>query len=216
MISHHPDIEILMDYGTGSLSEGLALVVATHVAMCPDCFAQLRFIEACGAVLLDGVAASSMSDTALKDVLQRLDTPPDPELTPEILGADAGADIYLPAPLRRYLTGSLADLGWRPVGSLFEEHRLSLADKMAITALCKIPAATQIPTHDHPGPEYSIVLAGSYQDGDRNYRRGDFSAMDADCQHWPVVSADEPCLCLVTLTADNGKMVESLDSILGV
>jgi putative transcriptional regulator len=200
MILHHPDEEILLDYAVGNLSEGLALVVATHVCLCSDCSAHVRLIETCGAALLDDVPEDSVDEHVLKGILERLDAG-EPVPRQPITHLDAETEALLPGPLRRYMTKNLVDLDWRAAGRLFEEYRLPLARKDVRAGLYRLPAASLVPKHTHRGQEYTVVLAGAYRDGRNNFRRGDFSAMDASHQHQPVVAPEGPCICLVALDA---------------
>lgn len=199
MIMHHPGEEILLDYGAGSLSEALALVVATHVSICSICSAHLHLIERCGAALLEG-AAGDLSEHALEDILQRLDTS-GPIVPQQVTRLDKETEALLPGPLRRYVTKSLVDLDWRRVGRMFEEYRLRLARSDIKAALYRLSPGSLVPKHSHRGQEYTLVLAGGFMDGDKTFARGDFSAMDPSNIHQPIVEPDEPCLCLVALDA---------------
>lgn len=40
------------------------------------------------------------------------------------------------------------------------------------------------------------MLSGGYRDGDAQFARGDFSALDVADTHQPIVDDDGPCLCL--------------------
>ena len=199
MIVHHPSEEILLDYGAGALSEALALVVATHASMCSLCSARVREIEACGAALIDDVPGEDMSETALEDVLRRLDI--SEPIVRQQRTVDSETEALLPGPLNRYVAKNFVDLSWRRVGRLFDEHRLHLARSDIKGALYRIPAGSLMPKHSHRGQEYTVVLAGGYRDAEKLYGRGDFSAMDANESHQPVVESDAPCICLVALDA---------------
>jgi putative transcriptional regulator len=75
MINHHPPFEMLFDYATGMLAEGVALAVATHAAMCPACRSAVEQLEAVGGVLLEEIEPEPVGEDLLAAVLARLDEP---------------------------------------------------------------------------------------------------------------------------------------------
>ena len=54
-IVHHPDDATLMSFAAGSLTEALAAVVATHIAMCPRCARELELLELVGTALIESM-----------------------------------------------------------------------------------------------------------------------------------------------------------------
>lgn len=202
MIMHHPEEEFLLDYATGSLGEGPALVVAAHAAMCAACREQVAVMEAIGGALLDHLAGEALPDTLLGETLAMLDAPRAPQAAPakpDLGGADA-----LPEPLWRYIGRGLAHLAWRRVGGLVaagEEARLPVPAQNVKVALMRLKAGSLMPKHSHRGNEYTLVLAGGFSDAGSQYGPGDFVARDATHTHQPVVDEDGECLCLVVLDA---------------
>jgi putative transcriptional regulator len=47
----------------------------------------------------------------------------------------------------------------------------------------------------------TLVLAGGFSDGNRQYQRGDFSFCDGQDDHSPVADDDGECLCLTVTDA---------------
>ncbi len=45
MPHHHPGEDLLWDYAKGGLAEPLAVVVATHMALCPLCRTEVSRLE---------------------------------------------------------------------------------------------------------------------------------------------------------------------------
>ena len=79
-IQHHPSDETLAAFAAGTLDEARALVVATHVALCPHCRGAVQMMEAVGGALIKTIAPAAMSDGALADALADADAQ-----TPELL-----------------------------------------------------------------------------------------------------------------------------------
>ena len=52
-ITHHPDISTLMCCAAGSQPEAFAAVVASHLALCPECRAEVRHMQEIGVALFD-------------------------------------------------------------------------------------------------------------------------------------------------------------------
>lgn len=198
MIRHHPSPELLLDYATGALDEAVALAVAGHVSLCPACRAGVRGLEAVGGALLESVTPVAVSDRLRARTLAALDAREERTTAapvPEI------RDVVLPAPIRERLDRPLRELPWKRVGHFYEEYVLPVDVEGRRVSLLRIPPGRVMPEHDHRGHEYTLVLAGSYSDGEGVYRRGDFDAKESGHTHRPVAGDGEPCLCLVVLDA---------------
>ena len=108
MPSFHPPEETLLDYAAGNSPEAVSLVVATHLALCPKCRAQVSDYEAVGGSLIDSVAPVAVGENALSAVLNRLEDAPVVSLP----RADVpSADLRVPQPLRDYAGGDLDSSG---------------------------------------------------------------------------------------------------------
>src|SRR5207245_3768 len=65
MAHAHPDDSLLIEYAAGSLDEATALLVATHLALCPDCRRPVRRAEAVGGALLESAPSEPLASDAL-------------------------------------------------------------------------------------------------------------------------------------------------------
>ncbi len=200
MTGHHPDVALILDYAAGNLAEGVALIVATHISLCPICTRHLAEITAIGGVLLNEEAPVACSEASLAAVLDRLDMPEIAHATATTSRESANVAL-LPPPLRRYVSGPLNQVPWRRVGRLFEEFRLPLASGAFKASLYRLPPGLVMPKHGHRGEEYSLVLAGGFRDGESHFTRGDFAAKAESDRHQPLVDTDGPCLSLVVQDA---------------
>jgi putative transcriptional regulator len=212
MINHHPPFEILLDYATGTLTEGVALAVATHAAMCPACRSVVEQMEAVGGGLLEEIEPEPVGEDLLAVVLDKLDEP-EGRPTSASDALDEATRELIPRPLQGYLGRSLRDLAWRSVGRMFQEVRLPVASKGVRVSLMRLGPGSPMPKHGHRGHEYTVVLAGGYKDAGKQFARGDFDFKETTDLHQPVADEDGECIGLVVrdapvrLTGAVGRLV---------
>ena len=156
--SHHPSEARLLDYASGALPEPPALLVATHLALCPACRRAVAELEAVGGALLDLAPPAPLADGRLERTLARLDEqapwrPPAP--------AARRAATSLPQPLRGYLGDSLDCLPWRRLGPIAEVRLLPDFPGFT-TRLLWARAGAAVPAHTHHGSELTLVLRGGF------------------------------------------------------
>lgn len=199
-IIHHPGDDLLVAYAAGSLDEGLSLMVATHLALCPDCRSKVAAAEAMGGALVDDMAPAPLADDALDALLARLDEPePAPLPLPRRPTHDARTRTVVPEPLRSYLSASLDSLPWRSMGPFVRSVELPVSGAKA--RLFRIKPGAAMPQHSHTGMEYTLVLAGGFSDEIGSFARGDVACADETLLHQPVADPGEPCLCLAVTDA---------------
>ncbi len=222
-IYHHPSDDILAAYAAGTTDEATALVIATHMALCPACRRAVAGLEAVGGVLMDETAAVPLAAQSWQAVEARISSaaaaPRQIERRgPSIKGPaidSGGFDSRIPRPLRDYLDARVERLGWRRVGP--GVRRVPLAVGPGATArLLEIAPGTELPRHGHSAAEFTLVLAGGYADEGGHYVRGDLEEASVDDVHRPRVDLGEPCLCLVVtagplrLTGLVGRLLQPL------
>ncbi len=199
MISHHPPFEMIVDYATGALPAGVALVAATHAAMCPECRSAVEQLETLGGILVGDMEAEPLEGKLLTSVMDKLDEPEVPA-SANTRTLDAATRKLIPPPLRRYVTRSLKDLNWRSIAGVMKEARLAVRTRGVTVSLMHLPPG-RAPKHGHYGHEYSLVLAGGYKDAGQQFLPGDFSMKDSGDVHQQVIDPDGGCICLVALDA---------------
>ncbi|MDJ0942264.1 MAG: ChrR family anti-sigma-E factor [Kiloniellales bacterium] len=199
MPHHHPSEEMLLSYAAGSMNEPLALLVATHLALCPQCRQEVAAYEMLGGDELDGQALAMLNSDSLVQVLDRLDTPEAPPSTPPPLPA-TNEDLRLPRPLRDYVAGSLESIDWHQRGGIAEASLLPESTDFK-TRLMRIRPKTAIPEHSHHGSEYTLVLTGGFSDHTGHFLRGDVAIADPAVQHRPIADPGEDCVCLAVTDA---------------
>jgi putative transcriptional regulator len=194
-IQHHPDDELLVGYASGELAEAWSVLIATHTALCPTCRNKVRAAEAVGGALVAEAEPVEMTADALEATLARAVTPETrPERAPVELSH--GARPVLPQPLRDYAGGDLESLRWKRLGR-GAYHIPLVSGRGAPTArLIRIPGGNPVPEHGHNGLELTMVLQGSFMDGDIEFSAGDVETADSDLEHQPVATAGQDCICL--------------------
>jgi len=193
-LNHHPSDALLIAYGAGSLSEGLSLAVASHLALCPQCRAAARRIDQIGGSLLDAEPGLALADDALSRTLARLGPVPPAPPAQQIRVASG-----LPAPLAPYIG---AEIRWQSLApGVRRVELLRRTSRGGAAQLLRIAPGTALPHHGHGGLELTLVLSGSFADETGRYGPGDIAELDQDTKHQPVSDTHEDCICLIATDA---------------
>ena len=197
MARFHPTDEHLMAYAGGALDEARGLLVATHLALCPDCRGAVGRFEAVGGDLIDQAPMAPLGRDALARMMARLDepAPPAPARRP------IPGDPLLPEPLRGRLGVRLADLRWRRRIGMLAEVELPIAGA-GTAKLLRIGAGGAMPRHTHTDEELTLVLSGGFTDDAGHYLRGDVALGDPGITHRPVADPGEDCICLAVVVGE--------------
>ena len=197
--AHHPVEDQLASYAAGGMAEAPALVIATHLALCPLCRRQVADFEALGGALLADLAEEPPAAGSLTQTLAKLDGVSREKPKPAAKVVPAGArPAVVPQPLRDYMDRALAEKsGWRR--AMPGLRTLKLKAEGAKVWLMEIEPGRVIPHHGHSGSEMVQVLTGGYHDGAAAYGPGDLHLSGPETIHEPVADPGDPCLCLVTV-----------------
>jgi putative transcriptional regulator len=210
-INHHLDEATLFSYVAGSLSQGMALVVASHISICDSCRDRVFETEAIGGALLnemvsdnssDGSASVKVDETALEQVLACLDQE-EPTISLDSSLSDGESDACspgntgeVPAPLSDYIGGSLDAVQWKRLSPGFYYFDV-FKEQRGICRLLKVAPGKSILPHGHHGNELTLLLRGSYADEVGRFAQGDVADLDDQIEHQPLVDGNEDCICLV-------------------
>lgn len=186
MPQSHPDEALLIEYANGSLDEAKALLVATHMALCPGCREAVAAGEAVSATLAFEDAAGEVGP--VPDVAGI--TVERPSLV------DPRSPLLVPEPLRGYLGAPIDGLAWVPVLRGMREYPLPEFAGRSSVRLLAIEPGRRMPQHTHEGLELTLVLQGSFSDTSGRYARGDVATADGSINHQPHAGEGELCLCL--------------------
>lgn len=217
MIRHHPEDELLLALGAGTLDTGAKVVVSAHAEHCPQCRARLRGFEALGGAVLETLDPAALAPEAWARTLARIDAPLPPPTPPTPPRVEAHLPDGLPWP--RALDGCAVS-PWRSLGPGRRWSRITAPhDRQANLFLLRIAAGLPMPWHRHSGVEMTQVLYGAFDDGRAVFGHGDFDLADADVHHQPVVLAERECVCLATLQGKvlfDGAIARVLGALIGL
>ena len=151
-IRHHPDDATLVAYAAGAVTEGISLVVAAHLDLCPQCRARVRDATDLGGTLLAGLDPAPLGEGALAAALARIgggpDAQPDPVQRPRPRSVGG-----LPATLAPWLPTGLDGVSWRALVPGIKHFRFPGVDSGGGTVrLLAIAPGTALPHHGHGGP----------------------------------------------------------------
>lgn len=200
-VTHHLGGEWIMAYASGALSEGEAVLVASHLSFLPDARKHIAVAEAMGGALIECLAPSPMETVALADALARIDgmhdAPHDPRpFRPSASASQPGGGHGLPAPLHQWMGGDLDALDWNFLGPGMRKATLwGDTDGQRLTMLRARPGA-RIPRHDHSGTELVLVLRGHFFDERGIFRPGDVNERHVNEAHAVTIGRGEECMCL--------------------
>lgn len=208
---YHPSEARLLDYAAGSMPEPVALLVATHLALCPKCRQESKQLDGIGGALIEELEPVALTEDGLARMLARLERDDEDAVDDRPVRA-RGGDPSLPEPLRGYVGETLAALPWRRLGPI---GQVSLLPEFTgvTTRLLSIRAGATMPSHTHDGSELTLVLRGGFCDASGHYMRGDVAEADSEVDHRPVADEGEDCLCLAVtdaplrLTGKLGRLV---------
>lgn len=191
MITHHPGEELLIAYAAGASDEAVSLIVATHLALCPNCRQTVSYAESTGGTLLDDLPPDPLPDAALDSVLARLDEV-DPQVAPSTVMRNG---FRAPEPLRSYLGGDLDGVRWINLSGGISYHPILKSSRSAAQLVRSAPGYG-VSLHTHKGEEFSLVLTGGYTDPTGHYLRGDVQTGTPELTHHPIADEGEYCIIL--------------------
>ncbi|WP_428033792.1 ChrR family anti-sigma-E factor [Amphritea sp.] len=196
-INHHLDDATLVSYSAGALSQGMALVVASHLSICPQCRERAGISDAVGGALLESLEAESVADDMLASLLAQFDNLPASPATPVVT---IMADPELPAPLAEYIHCPLDQLEWKRIVPGVAYYDMPWEGR-GVSRLLKIAPGKAMLAHTHNGNELTMVLRGSFSDEVGRFCRGDVADLDDQIEHQPLVDSEEDCICLIATDA---------------
>lgn len=189
-IAHHPPDDLLLGYASGAADEATALVLATHLALCPACRRTVAQAEAIGGMLLEDAGETPVASGAMRSVLSRLDEPATPER------AARSSSSIVPQPLLSYIGADFEAVAWKKISRGVFYAPLFRRGSAQAYLLRSAPGRGVGSRHTHYGEELTLCLTGGYSDETGRYARGDLQCATPDLLHETVADAGEDCITL--------------------
>jgi len=200
-IGHHPAEDMLWDYYRGALKPGLALVVRSHLDLCPHCRGDIALFDAVGSAMLDEVEGVAMADNALALALARIERPETPAAAPIKASRKAPAFLDGVALPQALAEARIHGRHWVAPGVWLARVDVANGRDRSPTYLLRVPPGMAMPVHTHRGRETTLVLKGRFNDDKGEYGVGDFACCADDDCHSPAVAIDGDCICLIAQEA---------------
>ena len=188
-----------LDHAAGAaMTPGQDVLLQAHLELSPAAREQAAAITRIGGAMLesidepsdaglsfdiDDIFARDAGEAAASDV-----TAPETKGTP--------LPDYLPDAVRAFMAASDIRLRWEFLGPGLEKAMLWRGGDDERLWLLRARPGVAIPHHGHRGSELTLVLKGSFYDGDQRYQRGDVEEADPGVEHDIRIGDESECICL--------------------
>ena len=181
-----------MDYAAGTLkSEGEDVLLAANVELSSEARGRVDELEKIGAALLmmapenEPLPFSADDLLAAEGALATASSAPAPQ-----------QDAYVPQALSDFLQRINKNIRWEFLGPGLNKAMLWTGPSGEKLWLLKAQPGVAIPHHGHNGSELTLVLKGSFWDGEQQYRPGDVEYADEEAEHDIRIDEGGECICL--------------------
>jgi putative transcriptional regulator len=183
-----------LDYASGTLdSEAHNVLIGSHVELSGDARDRVAVLERIGGALMETANGTPRLAFTADDVLARAGDIPDEPL-PEPAN-DVRDGVPVPRALGRYLDRTGTPVRWSFLGPGLRKAILWRGEAGTLWLLRARPGVS-IPHHGHSGSELTLVLKGSFWDGDQQYLPGDLEEADPQVEHDIRIDEAGECVCL--------------------
>ena len=185
--------EWLLSYAAGSLTPARSLMIAAHSSYNDQVQEKIADAETIGGALLAEASPTAVDGAVLDQLLDRLDTLPQPVIEQPVV---KHGDLVPPA-LAGHVGADLDALKWRFMGPGMSYVRLWDGPNDERLWLLRADAGVAVPDHGHTGDEWTLLLKGSYRTELGHYQVGDMDVANDEIEHQPIVDDGGECICLV-------------------
>jgi len=190
--SHFSD-GLLRGFAVGTATEGARLAVACHMAFCAACREGTATHEATLDALPKPAAPPQLRARLMADLAALPAPAPVPAPPPAV---PLPADLAQLPPALSNLLRSRGAVAWKTLVPGIRAIDLPIASAWRARLVRFRPGLT-IPTHDHGGPEHTVVFSGGLLDAGGHLGRGDATTMFPGESHTQRTDDSEPCVALI-------------------
>lgn len=181
-----------MDYAAGTLkSEGEDVLLAAHVELSSEARGRVDELEKIGAALLMLAPENEPLPFSADDLLAA-----EGALAAGTSAPARNQDAYVPQALSDFLQRINKNIRWEFLGPGLNKAMLWTGPSGEKLWLLKAQPGVAIPHHGHNGSELTLVLKGSFWDGEQQYRPGDVEYADEEAEHDIRIDEGGECICL--------------------
>ena len=196
---HILDDAWFLDYATGAMDEeAYRVLLGSHVELSGEARERLAALEELGGQLLD---AGPETDIGLgfdaDDVIARSRRLEGREGEPGYVPRrKIAGDVPMPAALQTFLDREGITPRWSFLGPGLRKAVLWRGETGERLWLLRARPGVTIPHHGHSGSELTLVLKGSFWDGEQQYMPGDVEEAHGEVEHDIRIDDAGECVCL--------------------
>ncbi|WP_339743782.1 ChrR family anti-sigma-E factor [uncultured Maricaulis sp.] len=194
-----------LDHAAGAaMTPGQDMLLRSHLEVSPQARAHADSMARIGGALLETVGDESPLAFDAADIFAL-----DAARSQTVAATDDGAETDTASPARSAdLPNCLPDvlcefidqagikLRWEFLGPGLKKAMLWRSEADERLWLLRARPGVAIPHHGHRGAELTLVLQGSFLDGEQRYVRGDVEEADTEVEHDIQIGDGEECICL--------------------
>lgn len=186
------DDGLILDHASGTAPAALSVLALAQAELRPVVARRIALAESAFGALLESEDTQKIDARIRERVMARIG-----RVEPEPARREPrGNGELLPAALADRLLVRDKGLRWkRRAGGRAEIRIDALCQPGVEASLIRLDPGRAIPTHDHEGDEYTLVLAGAFSDARARYERGDVCTAGPGLAHSPRVETDALCVC---------------------
>lgn len=190
-----------LDHAAGAaITPGQDMLLRSHLEISVPARAHAASMARIGGALLESL--DDAADLAFDaDDIFALDATfeaarPKPEPAAVATAGEAALPDCLPDVLRDFIDREGIALRWEFLGPGLGKAMLWHSEADERLWLLRARPGVAIPQHGHRGTELTLVLQGSFLDGEQRYERGDVEEADPEVEHDIKIGEGEECICL--------------------
>lgn len=186
-----------LDYAAGALAtEAHGVLMSSHLELSEDARTRVGLLDRVGGAMLSdgGVRPPTFSadDIFALDESRRGDEAG----TPDPGSRTMSCDFPMPSALDAYLTRKGRSIRWEFLGPGLSKAMLWNGEDGTKLWLLRAQPGVSIPQHGHNGSELTLVLKGSFWDGNQQYCPGDVEEAHESIEHDIRIDDSGECVCL--------------------
>tara|TARA_R110000868_G_scaffold6550_2_gene36975 strand:- start:46633 stop:47316 length:684 start_codon:yes stop_codon:yes gene_type:complete len=191
-----------LDHVVGApVTTGQDMLLRAHLELSSDAKARAEAMERVGGAMLEvGLQEVAANDFSLSaDHIFALDearSGPAAQMPDEPGPVTGDMPDCFPQVLQDFIAQTGRPIRWEFLGPGLKKAMLWTGDCDDRLWLLRARPGVSIPAHGHAGTELTLVLQGSFLDGEQRFCRGDVEEASPEVEHDILIGEGEECICL--------------------